>query len=162
MSPNVEKLLPTLIGAGVEFIIVGGVASILHGSARATYDVDLVYSRNEQNIQRLASVLAPFDPYLRNAPVGLPFVWDTKTIRHGLNFTLTTIGDVDLFGEVAGGDTYSDLLPHSFEVKAFGVRFKCLDLPTLIRIKEAAGRPKDREAIAELRILLEETEQRQS
>jgi predicted nucleotidyltransferase len=163
VSPNVEKLLPTLIGAGVEFIIVGGVASILHGSARATYDVDLVYSRNEQNIQRLASVLAPFDPYLRNAPVGLPFVWDTKTIRHGLNFTLTTtVGDVDLFGEVAGGDTYSDLLPHSFEVKAFGVRFKCLDLPTLIRIKEAAGRPKDREAIAELRILLEETEQRQS
>ena len=163
MSPNLEKLLPTLVGAGVEFIIVGGVASILHGSARATYDVDLVYSRNEQNIQRLASVLAPYNPYLRSAPVGLPFVWDTKTIRHGLNFTLTTtIGDIDLLGEVAGGDTYSDLLTHSFEVKAFGVRFKCLDLPTLIRIKEAAGRPKDREAIAELRVLLEETEQRQS
>ena len=163
MSPNLEKLLPTLVGAGVEFIIVGGVAGILHGSARATYDVDLVYSRNEQNIQRLASVLAPYNPYLRNAPVGLPFVWDVKTIRHGLNFTLTTtVGDIDLLGEVAGGDTYNDLLSHSFEVEAFGVRFKCLDLPTLIRIKEATGRPKDREAIAELRVLLEETEQRQS
>lgn len=63
MSPNLEKLLPTLVGAGVEFIIIGGVAGILHGSARATYDVDLVYSRNEQNIQRLASVLAPYNPY---------------------------------------------------------------------------------------------------
>jgi predicted nucleotidyltransferase len=162
VSPNLEKLLPTFVGAGIEFIIIGGVAGILHGSARATYDVDLVYSRNEQNIQRLAGVLAPYEPYLRNAPVGLPFVWDTKTIRHGLNFTLTTtVGDIDLLGEVTGGDTYSDLLPHSFEVEAFGVRFKCLDLPTLIRIKEAAGRPKDREAIAELRVLLEETRRRQ-
>jgi predicted nucleotidyltransferase len=163
VSPNLEKLLPTLVGAGVEFIIIGGVAGILHGSARATYDVDLVYSRNEQNIQRLASVLAPYKPYLRNAPVGLPFVWDAKTIRHGLNFTLTTtVGDIDFLGEVAGGDTYSDLLPHSFEVEAFGVRFKCLDLPTLIRIKEAAGRPKDREAIAELRVLLEEIDKKQT
>ena len=163
MSPNLEKLLPTLVGAGVEFIIVGGVAGILHGSARATYDVDLVYSRNEQNIQRLASVLAPYNPYLRNAPLGLPFVWDTKTIRHGLNFTLTTtVGDIDLLGEVAGGETYQTLLPRSFEVEAFMVRFKCIDLPTLIRIKEAAGRRKDLEAIAELRVLLEEIEKKQA
>jgi len=75
-----------------------------------------------------------------------------------LNFTLTTeLGDIDLFGELVGGDTYRDLLPHSFEVEAFGVRFKCIDLPTLIRIKEAAGRAKDREALAELRVLLEES-----
>jgi predicted nucleotidyltransferase len=161
VSPNLEKLLPTLVGAGVEFIIIGGVAGILHGSARATYDVDLVYSRDEQNIQQLASVLAAHNPYLRNAPEGLPFVWDSKTIRHGLNFTLTTtIGDIDLLGEVAGGGTYSDLLHHSIDIEAFDVCFKCIDLPTLIRIKEAAGRPKDREAIAELRVLLEETGQR--
>jgi len=144
VSPNLEKLLPTLVGAGVEFIIVGGVAGILHGSARATYDVDLVYSRNEQNIQRLASVLAPYNPYLRNAPLGLPFVRDTKTIRHGLNFTLTTtVGDIDLLGEVVGGETYQKLLPRFFEVEAFTVRFKFIDLATLIRIKEAAGRRKD-------------------
>jgi predicted nucleotidyltransferase len=66
-----------------------------------------------------------------------------------------------LFGEVAGGETYQDLLPHSFEVEAFGVRFKCVDLPTLIRIKEAAGRPKDREAVAELRVLLEESHKKE-
>jgi hypothetical protein len=153
VSPNLEKLLPAL----------GGVAAILHGSARATYDVDFVYSRNEQNIQRLVSVLGPYNPYLRNGPLGLPFVWDAKTIRHGLNFALTTaIGDTDLLGEVAGGETYHTLLPHSFEVEAFGVRFKCIDLPTLIRIKEAAGRRKDLEAIAELRVLLEEIEKRQA
>jgi len=62
---------------------------------------------------------------------------------------------------VASGETYKDLLVHSFDIDVFGVRFKCVDLPTLIRIKEAAGRRKDREAIAELRVLLEESEKKQ-
>jgi predicted nucleotidyltransferase len=93
----------------------------------------------------------------------LPFTWDAKTIRNGLNFTLTTtLGDIDFLGKVAGGGTYSDLLPHCVDIEAFGVRFKCLDLPILIRIKEAAGRPKDLEAIAELRVLLEEMEKKQA
>jgi predicted nucleotidyltransferase len=162
VTPDLERLLPALVRAKAEFIVIGGVAATIHGSARATYDVDLLYSRNEENIQRLANSLAPHKPYLREAPPGLPFSWDAKTIRSGLNFTLTTtLGDIDLLGEVARGETYSDLLPHSFDIDAFGVRFKCLDLPTLIRIKETADRPKDREAIAELRVLLEESEKRQ-
>ena len=157
MSAEFEKLLPALVNGGVNFILVGGVAGIVHGSARVTYDVDLVYSRSEENIERLVRAVAPHAPYLRDAPAGLPFTWDAKTVRSGLNFTLTTnLGDLDLFGELATGQTYSDLLSHSFDVEAFGVRFKCVDLPTLIRIKEATGRAKDREAIAELRVLLEE------
>jgi hypothetical protein len=96
---------------------------------------------------------------LRDVPADLPFRWDAKTIVNGLNFTLTTeLGDIDLFGEIAEGRKYEDLLPHSFDVEAFGTRFKCVDLPTLIRIKEAAGRAKDLEAVAELRVLLEEKE----
>ena len=163
MTVDLAQVIPPLVRANVDFILIGGMAAILHGSARVTFDVDVVYSRTHENIERLSIALAPHRSYLRNAPPGLPFAWDTKTIRDGLNFTLTTdLGDIDLLGEVVGGETYNDLLSHSFEVKAFGVRFKCLDLPTLIRIKEAAGRPKDREAIAELRVLLEETEQRQS
>jgi hypothetical protein len=69
---------------------------------------------------------------------------------------MTDLGDIDLLGEVAGGETYQTLLPRSFEVEAFTAHFKCIDLPTLVRIKEAAGRRKDFEAIAELRVLSEE------
>jgi len=97
VSPDLERLVPTLVQGGVEFIVIAGVAAIIHGSARATYDVDLLYSRNEANIQRLANLLAPYRPYLREAPPNLPFSWDAKTIRNGLNFTLTTeLGDIDL------------------------------------------------------------------
>jgi predicted nucleotidyltransferase len=159
MAVDLAQVIPPLVEAKVDFILIGGMAAILHGSARVTFDVDFVYLRTDENTERLAAALAPYLPYLREAPPGLPFVWDVKTILSGLNFTLTTsLGDIDLLGEVAGGKSYQDLLPNSFEVEAFGVRFKCIDLPTLIRLKEAAARPKDREAIAELRVLWEESE----
>jgi len=161
MAVDLAQIIPPLVRAKVDFILIGGMAAILHGSARVTFDVDLVYSRSDENVQRLANALAPHNPYLRDTPPALPFAWDARTIRSGLNFTLTTsLGDVDLFGEVAGGETYQDLLPHSLDVDAFGVRFKCIDLPTLIHIKEAAGRSKDHEAVAELRVLLEESQKK--
>jgi len=157
MIPQFDKLLPALVHAEVEFVLIGGVAGVIHGAARATYDVDVVYSRSPANLDRLVRALAPFTPYLREVPPGLPFRWDPRTLHHGLNFTLTTsIGDLDLLGEVTGGGTYEQLRPHSFEVEAFAVRFLCVTLPKLIELKRAAGRPKDLEAIAELEALSEE------
>ncbi|MDQ6631367.1 MAG: hypothetical protein M3Y82_06370 [Verrucomicrobiota bacterium] len=157
MSTQFDKLLPLLVRDDVEFILIGGVASNIHGSARLTFDVDVVYARNSENFKRLAKMLQPHAPYLRGAPPGLPFSWDERTIRNGLNFTLTTaLGDLDLLGEVVGGGGYDDLLPHTFEVEAFNVKFKCVDLQTLIKLKRAAGRPKDLESLAELQAVLEE------
>ena len=154
-----EKLIAVLAEAGVEFIIVGGLAATAHGSARLTQDIDVVYSRSLENLDRVVLALAPFLPYLRGAPPGLPFGWDSSTLRRGLNFTLTTkIGDIDLLGEVTGGGTYEHLLPHTVVMEFFGHSCRCLDLPWLIRVKRAAGRPRDMESVAELEILLEERE----
>ncbi|MEA2693232.1 MAG: hypothetical protein QOJ16_2619 [Acidobacteriota bacterium] len=149
-----EPLLKILRQAEVEFILVGGFAGIVHGSARLTQDLDIVYRRTPENIRRLADVLKSHSPYLRGAPPGLPFLWDEETIRRGLNFTLTTdLGDLDLLGEITGGGAYEDLLPDSRPVAAFGVEFQCLTLDRLIEVKRAAGRPKDLEAISELEAL---------
>jgi hypothetical protein len=85
--------------------------------------------------------------------------WSAGTLAHGLNFTLTTgLGDIDLLGEIVGGGGYDDLLAHSVEIELFGRGYRCLDLPTLIRTKRAAGRPRDLEAIAELEALQERGE----
>jgi hypothetical protein len=81
VSAEFEKLLPILVNGGVDFILVGGVAGIVHGSARATFDVDLVYARSDGNIGRLVDALATHAPRLRDAPLGLPFFLDRKTIR---------------------------------------------------------------------------------
>jgi predicted nucleotidyltransferase len=151
-----KALLRVLSEAGVEFIVVGGVAAAIHGTARATFDLDVVYSRTSDNIGRLALALTPYHPYLRGAPPGLPFRWDAPTIQRGLNFTLTTdIGDLDLLGEVTGGGTYEALLSSTLLVRAFGVDCRLLNLDRLIEVKRAAGRPKDFEAIAELETVRE-------
>ena len=154
-----ERLLGALADEGVACIVVGGLAATVHGSSRLTQDIDVVYERTDENMDRLVRALRPFDPYLRGAPPGLPFEWSRETLRRGLNFTLTTtLGSIDLFGEIAGGGGFAELASHSIAVELFGHTFRCLDLPALIRTKRAAGRPRDIEVIAELETLREEGE----
>ena len=137
-----ERLLGELVRGGVKFIAIGGVAGIIHGSARLTYDLDIIYARDPDNLGRIADVLRPFRPYLRGAVPGLPFSLDRAALERGLNLTLTTtLGDLDLIGEATGGGTYASLLPRSQEVAAFGTRFLCVGLESLIQLKRAAGRP---------------------
>src|SRR5207302_1796100 len=106
-----DRVLRALTSESVDFILIGGLAAIIHGSARTTYDVDVVYARAPANLARIVKALAPFQPYLRGVPPGLPFHFDERTLRNGLNFTLLiSIGGVDLLGEVLGGGSYDDLL----------------------------------------------------
>jgi hypothetical protein len=157
MITQFREIVELLASARVDFIVVGGLAGVAHGSPRLTQDIDVVYSRAAENLQRIVEALRPHQPYLRGAPPGLPFLWDAKTLKNGLNFTLrTALGDIDLLGEIVGGGRYEDLLPHSHEVPMFGVVARVLDLEKLIEVKRAAGRPKDFEAIAELEAIREE------
>ncbi|MCA1558861.1 MAG: hypothetical protein LC753_05385 [Acidobacteria bacterium] len=159
MKPtDFEGLLRRLLQDGVQFVLVGGLAATVHGSARSTFDVDIVYSRSRENIERLVRALAPLQPYLRGAPPGLPFRLDVETIERGLNFTLeTTLGDLDLLGEVTGGGKYEELLPGTVEIELFGYHGRVVTLSKLIFLKRAAGRPKDNDALAELEALFEES-----
>jgi len=152
-----QKLISALAGGKVEFVIVGGVAATIHGSARFTADLDIVYGRSHENIRRLVTALAPLKPYLRGAPLGLPFRLDAETVRAGLNFTLTTTaGPLDLLGEMAGGFDYQTARTRSIAVDLYGQRCRVIDIDALIEAKIAAGRPKDLEAIAELQVIREE------
>jgi len=87
MGPNFREILPLLLAHHVQFILVGGGAALAYGSARFTSDVDVVYSRDPENLKRLADALSSQEPYPRGAPPGLPFRWDERTIQAGLNFT---------------------------------------------------------------------------
>jgi predicted nucleotidyltransferase len=155
-----DALLSALAKHQVEFILVGGAAAIAHGSARLTQDVDIVYKRSVANLDRLVEALGPHQPYLRGAPPGLPFVWSRATLNRGLNFTLTTsVGDIDLLGEIPGGGGYEALLPDAIPLQIFQTRCLCLSLAQLIRAKRAAGRPKDLESLAELEAIESEGSQ---
>ncbi len=138
----------------VEFVVVGGLAVISHGHVRATLDLDVCYARTPENLQRLVRALAPLQPKLLGAPPELPFFWDVKTIRNGLNFTLTTTaGNIDLLGEVTGLGGYGEIALRAEESEIFGACVRILSLPDLIRSKAAAGRAKDLVDIEALRQL---------
>jgi predicted nucleotidyltransferase len=78
----------------------------------------------------------------------------------GLNFTLiTSLGALDLLGEIVGGGGYEELLPETIRVEIAGMECLCLNLQRLIHVKRAAGRPKDLEVIAELEQIMEESDQ---
>jgi hypothetical protein len=115
VATNFRAILETLLDANVAFVVVGGVALIARGAPRTTEDIDLCYARDELNLTRLATALAPLQPYLRGAPPGLPFNLDAATLKAGLNFTLmTTAGDVDLLGELSGLGGYEQVLTPTF------------------------------------------------
>ena len=157
IAPQLQAILAALHQGGVKFILIGGVAGNVHGSACVTYDLDIVDARDRENIRRRVEVLRPHSPYLRGAPPGLPFVFDEQTVRNGLNFTLiTAMGDFDLLEDVAGGGTFEELLAHSETINHAQMTFQCVTLEVLIQLKRAAGRPKDLEMIAELQAILEE------
>jgi len=130
--------------SNVEFVIVGGLAIRSHGGNYITEDLDICYSRTRENLKKLASVLAPLKPRPRGFPENLPFVFDWSTLQHGTNFTFTTsMGDIDLLGEVKGLGTYDELRKNSIIVNLDGFPTNILSIPGLIIAKEAAGRPKD-------------------
>lgn len=150
-------LIRCLNAAGVRYVVVGGFAAATRGSTRVTVDLDIVYARDADNLDGIVHALEPLSPYLRGAPRGLPFRLDVPTLQRGLNFTLTTsLGDLDLLGEVAGGGSYEALVGDTTTVRVFDADVRVVTLPQLIRLKRAAGRPRDLAVVAELEVLLEE------
>ncbi len=138
------EILARLSGEGVEFVVIGGIAVIAHGHTRTTLDLDVCYARTPENLARIVRALEGTSPRLRGAPPELPFLFDTRTLKNGLNFTLTTsLGDVDLLGEVTGIGGYGDIALRADELELHGARVKLLSLDDLIRSKAAAGRAKD-------------------
>ncbi|MBI4499799.1 MAG: hypothetical protein HY700_01435 [Gemmatimonadetes bacterium] len=141
--------------ASVRFVVIGGVAAGIQGSTRATFDLDICYDPDPENLRNLASVLAGWKPYIRGAEPGLPFVMDARTFRITPVMTLTTDhGPLDLMDRVAGVGGYSEVLAASIEAEIGGVRFRALALPGLLAAKRAAQRPKDLSQIPELEALL--------
>jgi hypothetical protein len=153
---KLEETIRILHGAGVEFVVIGGVAMGLQGSAHLTRDIDFCYARTPENMERLAKALEPFRPALRGAPPGLPFRFDAKTIASGLNFTLTTdLGDLDFLGEVSGLGFFQEVLTMTDVRNVGGVDCRVLSIEGLIKSKIAAGRPRDLYVLPELRGLSE-------
>lgn len=137
-------LLAALSAAGVDFVLIGGVAGGSYGSTYGTFDVDVAYARDRANLERLAMVLRDLGATRRGAPTELPFQLDAKTLENGANLTFSTrLGALDVLAEPAGAPPYRELKARSTKITVAGHDVLVASLDHLIAMKEATGRVKD-------------------
>ena len=148
-------MLRGLDTARVRCVVVGGVAAAAQGATYVTHDLDICYDPAEENVTSLAKLLASWHAYPRGVELGLPFYMDPKTFRTTPVMALqTSEGAIDVFDRINGVGEFPAVVAASTRLEAFGLRFRVLTLPALIRAKRAAGRPKDVAQLPELEALV--------
>jgi hypothetical protein len=157
-----EAMLAALANRGVGFVLIGGMAAVLHGDVGVTIDIDIVPERSPENLERLASALRDLGARIRTEgePEGLRFDCSARFFANLspdsiVNMT-TNAGDLDVSFCPSGTQGFADLRRDAIKIQA-GERLRVLvaSLDDVIRSKQAAGREKDRLALPRLRRLRE-------
>jgi hypothetical protein len=153
------RVFRTLDRHGVLFVLIGGLGARLHGSPTVTNDTDICYERSPENLGRLAAALRQLGAKLRGAPEDVPFQLDAATLAAGDHFTFTTkAGNLDCLGVPAGVGGFDELQREANSFDVDGLKVDVASIDDLIRMKRAAGRPKDLVEIEVLAAVKEETE----
>jgi hypothetical protein len=151
------RALETLVRHRVRFVVIGGLAGRLWGSTTVTNDIDICYARHRRNLQALAAALTELEASLRGAPDGLPFRGDAETLARGDHFTFSTnAGNLDCLATPAGSRGFADLIAGASPMKLDSIEVPVASVDDLIRLKRAAGRPKDLVEVEILGALREE------
>jgi len=161
VSPELDPraLFAVLDAHQVDYVLIGGLAAVLHGSPLTTLDADLLPDMSDDNLRRLSVALKDLDATLRvdSEPEGVPFEPHPALIRSMRCLNMSTrVGDVDLTIEPAALDGYESVNSTSIGVLVDGVEVRVAALDDIIRSKEAADRPKDRMALPYLYALRDE------
>ena len=155
--PDFLQILRTLSKHRVDFILVGGVCGALHGAPIATFDLDLVHSREPDNVARLLRALKELDARYRDPAKRVIRPAEAHLSSPGHQLLMTRGGPLDLLGEIGRHRGYKDLLPDTVTVAVSKtLRVRALTLAALIREKEDLAREKDKAVLSILRKTLEE------
>ena len=148
---DVSELLRRLVAQGVDFVVIGGIAAIAHGSPRLTRDLDIAYARDDANLEALGAVLASLDAKLLQFTEEVPFVGDAATLANVQLLTLTTsAGRLDVMTQPEGAPSYDVLRNRAVRQRLMGVSVLVASIDDLISMKQASGRNKDLADIDEL------------
>jgi hypothetical protein len=152
---NAGRLLRALTDGEVRFIVVGGIAAVAQGVPFVTFDVDVVHERSPENVQRLLAVLSGIDAvYVR--PSGSPPIVPRADLLLGDGHHILTsvYGRLDVLGRIEGGRGYEELLPFTVGSRVGDAAVRLLSIETILEIKRASPRPKDRAIVPLLEAVL--------
>ena len=149
VSSDAAALLVRLVDAGVDFVLVGGVAAVVQGVPLTTLDIDLVHARDRANVERLATLLPRLGARARGRPAEPPLLPSPEALAGpGHQLLVSDYGAVDLLGAIEDGLAYPDLLPDCVALNLRGRTVRVLGLGRLAELKRRSTRPKDRLAAA--------------
>ena len=148
---NLVALLRALVEGGVDFVVIGGIAAVAHGSPQLKQDLDVSSASDDANLERLGAVLVGLGATLRGGTDDVPLVPDGRTLRETRVLTLLTReGPLDVLAEPDGLGGYERLRANAITASVGGVDVRIAGLDDLIAMKKAADRPKDRIYVEEL------------
>lgn len=157
---DAEGIVSLLNRHGVRYVVIGGMAAVLHGSPRTTEDIDITPATDRGNLERLAAALKEADARLlvSGSDELVPWRWTADAFAQFTTLTTrTTLGDLDicLRPDAPGGRSfgYADLAAHAVVID-LPPAIPVAALEDVIASKEASDRDKDRAALPELRLLL--------
>lgn len=155
------RIFRALNDAGVRYVVIGAFAGRILGSPTMTRDLDICHARDRPNQEALTGVLRDLGARLRGVDVEVPFMLDARTLAAGDSFTFTTdAGDFDILATPQGTGGYDDLVRTAIATDLDGLTVQVAALDDLIRMKRAAGRPKDLIEVEVLGALRDEIDRR--
>lgn len=147
----------------VDYVLVGGLAAVLHGSTAMTNDADIVPDPDTANLERLSAALTELEARLRvdETPEGVAFDAHPALLASMSMLKMTTrCGDLDLTFSPVGLDHYGGIRGRSVTFTVDELRIHVASLDDIIRSNTAADRPKDHATLPILHALREEIERR--
>lgn len=148
---SAPALLRVLAAHGVDFVVVGGIAMIFHGSARLTQDLDICFASDQANLDALGAALVELGARLRGVADDVPFVPDGEALRRLSIVTLDTAeGPIDLLREPSDAPPYDALRRRADRMETDGIAILVASLDDLQAMKRASGRLKDKLDLEEI------------
>jgi len=160
-----REIFATLAEHKVRYVVIGGLAAVMHGSSAATGDVDICPDRASGNLDNLATALREMNARIRTSsePEGIAFAADGAFLsRMAMVNLVTDFGDLDISYQPAGFTGYDELMEHASTVNVSGIAVPVASLGDVIRSKATADRPKDRATLPILEALYDEIEHRRA
>ncbi|MEW6055085.1 MAG: nucleotidyltransferase [Bdellovibrionota bacterium] len=155
---DLNSLLKILTDSGIDFVLVGGYAATVYGSALITQDLDICAVITKENVDKLRTCLRNYHPTHRMIPNRISFLTHPSDVTGWNNLYLETdLGTVDVLNQITGVGDYEKVAKNAIELKIFGQKCKVISIDDLILAKQAMGRPKDLHTIKELEVIRAKT-----